>query len=119
VDSGQAATQAELLRALSSLASLEIRGEGGTTLESGALDNVAFLAATTNETVLLVGQFTGGAELRLEWPLAVSGFVLESSPTLYEAAWGEVPFVPDAAAAVNRATVPVNEAQRFYRLRKR
>ena len=52
-----------------------------------------------------------GNTLRLTWPIALEGYILESSPTVPGATWTEVPSVSNCAA------VPISAGTQFYRLR--
>jgi hypothetical protein len=54
----------------------------------------------------------GGGVLRLQWPIAVTGYILESAPTVPSATWTLVP------STANCATVSTASGVRFYRLRK-
>ncbi|HKX62121.1 MAG TPA: hypothetical protein VJS65_09760, partial [Verrucomicrobiae bacterium] len=52
-----------------------------------------------------------GNSLRLTWPIALEGYILECSPILPAVTWTEVPSVSNCAA------VPISAGTQFYRLR--
>jgi hypothetical protein len=60
-----------------------------------------------------------GGDLILTWPVAGSGFTLESSPTLGEdALWTPVPATPSVIGVSNRVSISPTDTALFFRLRR-
>ena len=61
----------------------------------------------------------GSSNLMLNWPVAGSGFILESSPTLGKGAvWMPVTNASLVIGANNQITVPITNSAMFFRLRR-
>jgi alpha-L-fucosidase len=71
---------------------------------------------TTNVTLSVL---QGSGALNLNWPIAASGFVVESSPGLGEdAVWNVVTNVVLLAGSSNELSLPATNATMFFRLRR-
>jgi hypothetical protein len=71
----------------------------------------------TSNVTLSVSQ--GNGTLMLRWPVAGSGFNLESSPTLGSGAvWTTVTNAPSVIGTNNQVTVPLSNSTMFFRLRR-
>ena len=93
----------------------------------GAIDEVAFYRATLssdtiyNHFLAMVGSgqlptisfSRSGDQLSLSWPLAATGFILESTDGFLAPSWTPVPGVVS-----NQVTVAISSGNRFYRLRQ-
>ena len=71
-----------------------------------------------NTPPYLESQKLSGGNLRLTWPTAPSGFLLETSDTLAPGSWTPVAVVPGVSNALNHVTVSATAAKKFYRLKK-
>lgn len=90
----------------------------------GGLDEVAFYGAAFGAAdiwrhyLAMVGPPSlsyslSGAQLTLSWPADVTGFTLESAPSLPAPSW-----TPVSGVVSNQVTVDASAAGRFFRLRK-
>ena len=57
-------------------------------------------------------------QLRLSWPTAPSGYVLESSDTMLPGNWTPVPTTPEVINAFNTVDVPMTSPGKLFRLKK-
>ena len=78
----------------------------------GAPDGSALPLAITVKAAPALTVLPGTGKVTVSWPLEVSGYTLESSPTLVSPSWTAVPGV-----AGNSVTVNISSANQFFRLR--
>jgi hypothetical protein len=70
-------------------------------------------------TNVSLGISQGSGNLTFRWPVAGSGFVLESSPVLgSDAVWTQVNITPAIVGVNNQVTVIITNATMFFRLRR-
>src|SRR5207247_11250019 len=103
---GPPPTQEQMLRVLSSLTELRIRGEYSTTPDTGGLDNVILLAPSTNNAAILVLRGIGPQQLVAEWPASASGFRLQTANILSRADWTDVRSTPVIINGLTRLPPP-------------
>jgi len=60
-----------------------------------------------------ISSIVAGSNLRLSWPASLTGYTLESTPSLSTPSWQ-----PVGGVVGNCATVPISAGPRFYRLRQ-
>ena len=90
----------------------------------GGLDEVAFYGAAFGaydiwrHYLAMVGPPSlsyslSGTQLTLSWPAEVTGFTLESAPSVPAASW-----TPVSGVVSNQVTIDASIGMRFFRLRK-
>jgi hypothetical protein len=77
----------------------------------------AFTAVQTPGAPLLSVALLTNNTLRLQWPAAAGGFVLEQAAGLENAAWAAVSNAPVQVGAVWEVMLAPSAGQHFYRLR--
>lgn len=93
---------------------------GGAKLASGGAEDVlvARFNQFTGGGVPQVGFQPVGGQLRMRWPLAASGYILQSTTNLLNPVWVDEPNALNLNGAEFEADVPVGNTLRFFRLRK-
>jgi hypothetical protein len=88
------------------------------TLSEADLTNIFRGIAKPQDVVLSVSLSAGGS-LLIEWPVAATGYTLQTSSALGSAAsWGPAGLNPVVVDGMNQVTVPIGSGTAFYRLIK-
>ena len=97
------------------------KGDGVTAMATDPSNNSsefsACLPVAGSQTVDL-GFNQVGNQLVLIWPAAFSGYILESTDNLEPPNWQPVPGNPQIVDGQNKVTLPIENGNRFFRLRK-
>jgi len=89
---------------------------GGTTVTNrGGRDVFVAKLGVSIVTPTLTAVVSNGL-LVLSWPMAATGFTLESSPSLEPSSWAPFATDPQAAGTNYEVTLPTSDPQRFFRL---
>ena len=107
-----------MLQVLSHLTGLRIRGEYSSDVDVGYLDNTSFLAATTNNVVLLDVQHISSSQIKLEWPALLQGYQVQMQDILSPADWLPVPTSPVVTDGMHQVILNITNNSRFFRLVK-
>ena len=110
----------DFLRVLSSLTSLQIRGEYNTGADTCYLDNVRLLARECVADVILLIRRPTESTAIVEWPTNACGFQLESADHLNPLSWSTNFSVAAfyITNGLNVLIVPTTIENRFYRLKQ-
>jgi hypothetical protein len=112
---GRRPTQDEMLRVLASLSDLRIRGEYTTLADTDGLDNVMLLSPGTAVGALLKFRRLGQQQFTIEWPVAATGFRLQTANALLPSRWVDSTIPPTVVNGINTVTLTPSL---FYRLRR-
>jgi len=123
-EDGSVVNETEMRAVLSSLTTVEIRGEVDPLLEETGLDNVLWLAAEVEEEepvpVLEIWVNPSAGLVVLGWPVTETEYRLEVSDSLGAPDWQAdfAVLAANVASGVNQVVVELDGGSRFFRLRK-
>ena len=104
-----------MLRVLASLTDLRIRGEYTTLIDTDGLDNVMLLSPGTAVGAILKFRRLAQQQFTIEWPVAATGFRLQTANALLPSRWADTTILPTVVNGIN--TVILTPGM-FYRLRR-
>jgi hypothetical protein len=114
--SGLPATQKDMLTALVSLGTLEIRAQFSSASDTDSLDDVRLLAPSCTPATMLAIQELTNNTAQLEWPTNACGFLLEASDNLSSSNWLANSLPVLTTNGFNSVALSFTNTSKFYRL---